>query len=528
MPRFLIRLVVLPVLLVASLSQAQETSYEQLRKFGDVIALIQRYYVDKPESRELIDGAITGILSKLDPHSIYMLPKAVERSDEEYGGSYEGIGMSYTTGKYDSIIVDGVTPGGPSEKVGLMAGDRIVRINGMAILPGQADTLSRFLRGPTGTQVRVMVVRPSFSEPLNFIITRGIIPVTSVLAHMMIDDETGYISIGRFAATTHEEVIAALDDMRGDGMKRLVLDLRGNPGGYMDQAVQIADEFIGGEKTIVYTKGRLASFDEKDLSHQGDRYEKLPLVVLIDNGSASGSEVLAGALQDLDRAVVVGATSFGKGLVQRQFPLEDGSAVRLTIARYYTPSGRSIQRPYDGSHYVKGIAEEDGDDKPNFDHADDVNPSDSVRPEFHTPSGRKIYGGGGITPDFIVKTDTITKTSWRLYSGSILYDYVIDYVASNATSLKQKYTAESFAKAFVLPVNVLDDIAERAKAKDIEIDKFDLQRDRKKLEGELRAEIGRQLFDNTVRVAIKLENDKQFKRAYSLLSEAERMALAFQ
>jgi carboxyl-terminal processing protease len=372
----------------------------------------------------------------------------------------------------------------------------------------------------------VLVLRPSFTEPLNFVITRDVIPVTSVLGHMMIDEETGYISIGRFAATTHEEVLASLDELTLAGMKRLVLDLRGNPGGYMDQAVKIADEFIGGEKTIVYTRGRISAFDEKDLSHPGDRYEKLPLVVLVDNGSASGSEVLAGALQDLDRAVVVGATSFGKGLVQRQFPLGDGSAVRLTISRYFTPSGRSIQRPYEGNKYVKPIAEDD-DEAPNFDHSADVSTSDSVRPEYHTPSGRTIYGGGGITPDFVVKADTITKTSWRLYSGSILYDYVTDYVASNATILKQKYSAETYAKTFVLPTNVMEDIAERAKAKEIEVDKFELQRDRKKLEGELRAEIGRQLFDNAVRISIKLENDKQFKRAYSLLFEAERMAMAF-
>lgn len=529
MRRFFIRLIILPMILVVSFARSQDqgdTNYEQLRKFSDVVALIQRYYVDKHEAQELIDGAILGILAKLDPHSIYMLPKVVERSDEEYNGSYEGIGMSYTTGKKDSIIVDGVTPGGPSEKVGLMAGDRIIRINGKQILPGQSDTLTRLLRGSKGTKVHVTVMRPSFAESLNFVITRDIIPVTSILAHMMIDNETGYVSIGRFAATTHEELLIALDELSEAGMKRLILDLRGNPGGYMDQAVEIADEFIGGEKTIVYTRGRISAFDERDISHPGDRYEKIPLVVMVDNGSASGSEVLAGALQDLDRALVVGTTSFGKGLVQRQFPLGDGSAVRLTVSRYFTPSGRSIQRPYEGNKYVKDISDEDAEEEANFNHTADA-AGDTGRPEYHTPSGRTIYGGGGITPDFIVKGDTISKSSWRLYSGSVLYDYVTDFVASNATQLKERYAAGSFANEFTLPQNVLEDLADRAKAKNIEFNTDDLRHDFKKLEGELRAEIGRQLFDNNVRVSIKLENDKQFIRAYSLIFEAERMALAF-
>lgn len=503
----------------------EDTRFDQVRKMSEVMSLVQKFYVDKHDGKELTEAAIVGMLAKLDPHSIYMPARSVERNEEEYGGGYQGIGISYTKGKFDSIIIDGVTPGGPSEKVGILAGDRIIRVMGTPVRPGMADSLSRLLRGPKGTKAFLSIRRLGVRDSIDFTLTRDVIPVASVMARVMTDEETGYLAIGRFASTTFDETALALSELRDMGMKKLILDLRGNPGGYLEQAVRIADEFIGGVKTIVNTKGRIASFDEVDKSRPGDPYEKTPLVVLIDGGSASASEVLSGALQDLDRAPVVGTTSFGKGLVQRQFPLPDNSAVRLTIARYYTPSGRSIQRPYEGAHYTKAIAEEKGDDENNFMHAMDIAGADSTRPKYTTPTGRMIYGGGGITPDFIVKADTVTPTTMKLLSSSTMWDYVTEYVGEHASEIKKNFTAENFAKKFILPTKALSYLKEKAEEKKITIDENEFAADAKRITIYLRSEIGRQLFNNNVRSAILLEADKQYLAAYSLLSEAEKMAL---
>lgn len=499
---------------------------ESTHKINDVLELIKRYYVERPEGKELADAAIIGLLAKLDPHSIYMPPKTVEKSDEEYGGSYQGVGLTYTKGKKDTIIVDGIAPDGPAERVGLQSGDRIVAIGGETVA-GDADSISKKLRGPKGTRVDITVVRFGLSEPLEFSITRDIIPLHSVSARAMIDNETGYLALGKFSATTHEETRKALAELRSMGMKKLVLDLRNNGGGFMEQAVRIADEFIGGEKTIVYSKGRVPVFDEYDVSRSGDMYEKLPLVVLVDGGSASASEILSGALQDLDRAPLVGTTTFGKGLVQRQFALGDGSAVRLTIAKYYTPSGRSIQRPYSGSQYTEGISDVKDEEADNFTHTADLASGDTTRPKFTTPTGRTIYGGGGITPDFIVKSDTVTSTTLRLLSSSILWDYVTEYIAASATDIKTRYTDKSFPDGFKLPMNAFALVRAKAEEKKVKIDEVEYELDKTRIDVMLRGEIGRQLFGNNTKAALLLKVDKQFQKAYSLFGEAEKMAVMF-
>lgn len=510
----------------SSSASREFNTFESTQKINDVLELIKRYYVERPEGKELADAAIVGLLTKLDPHSVYMPPKTVERSDEEYGGSYQGIGLTYTKGKKDTIIVDGIAPGGPSERIGVQSGDRIVAINGVSVV-GNADSISKKLRGPKGTRVEIRVVRFGLSEPLEFRITRDVIPLHSVTARVMIDNETGFLALGKFSATTHEEARKALSELRAMGMKKLVLDLRGNGGGYMEQAVRIADEFISGEKTIVYSKGRVPVFDEYDVSRSGDMYEKLPLVVLVDGSSASASEILSGALQDLDRAPVVGTTTFGKGLVQRQFALGDGSAVRLTIAKYYTPSGRSIQRPYSGSKYTEGISNVEDLEADNFLHSADLISGDSTRPKYKTPTGRTIYGGGGITPDFIVKSDTLTPTALRLLSSSILWDYVTEYISESATDIKSRYTEKSFPSSFKLPMNAFALVREKAADKNVTVDEAEFEIDKARLDVMLRGEIARQLFGNNTKAEILLKIDKQFQKAYSLFGEAEKMAAMF-
>lgn len=500
----------------------------QIEKYNEVLMMAQKYYVDKIDVSELNEAAITGMLSKLDPHSVYMPPKNVKESAEQFEGKFEGIGITFTIIR-DTITVDAPIPGGPSDQLGIMAGDRIISINGKPAVGFKNEDVSKALRGPKGTKVTVGILRSGISESIPFEITRDVIPIVSVMASFMVDDNTGYIDIGRFAATTHSEFRQSLETLRGQGMQRLILDLRGNPGGYLEQAVLIADEFIGGNKVIVKTKGRVSAFDDVDLSTPGQSYEQVPLVVLIDGGSASASEIVSGAIQDHDRGLIVGQTSFGKGLVQRQFPLNDGSALRLTISRYYTPSDRSIQKPYDGNKYAKkghntdeelGVEPEDVID--NLDH--DREAADTTRPKYKTMGGRTVLGGGGITPDFLVKPDTTQITTRRMIAASVIYDYLQSYVGRNAASLKKQYDRTSFEKNFKITDKMFDEIVDLAKSKKVDVKEGELAIDRPWLTSVLRAEIGGRLFGSDLRYKILLETDKAFQRAHGLLGEAAKMA----
>jgi carboxyl-terminal processing protease len=498
---------------------------EQLQKYSEVLNLVQRYYVDKPNVGELNEAAIVGLLGKLDPHSVYMPPKNVKESAESFSGKFEGIGIQFVMGKNDTILVDAVIPGGPSEVLGILGGDKIVAINSRKTTGFNEDSVRNNLRGPKGTKVTVTIVRSGAHQPMDFVITRDVIPIVSVLAHFMVDDKTGYIYLSRFSETTYDELMESLNDLSSKGMKQLIFDLRGNPGGYLEQAVKVADEFIGGSKTIVSTKGRVTAFDDVDVSHPGNKYEKTPLVVLVDHGSASASEIVSGALQDLDRAPIVGQTSFGKGLVQRQFQVSpDGSAVRLTISRYYTPLGRSIQRPYEGGKYKPTDKEDVEADEDNFDHSKDITAKDTTRPKYKTGSGRTVYGGGGITPDYFVRSDTITRSTYRLFAGSLFFDWVKDYVSSNAPTLRKQYDADAFIKSYTVPEDAFKWIFAQAKEKKIEYDPKEFEVDRNWVRLWMKAEIGRELFNSSVSMRIRLEQDKQYQKALSLFAEATKMA----
>jgi carboxyl-terminal processing protease len=500
---------------------------EQVTKYSDVLTMVQKYYVDAVKIDDLNEAGINGILSKLDPHSIYMPLTNVKESDEQFSGRFEGIGVTFTLIR-DTITVDSPVPGGPSDRLGIEAADKFVAIDGKSAIKLKDDEVKHALRGPKGTKVRVTVVRLGAPQPIDFEITRDVIPINSLVASFMVDPTTAYVDVKKFSATTYDELRTALDDLRGKGMQRLILDLRGNPGGYLEQAVKVADEFIGGNNTIVFTKGRVQSFDDVLVSHPGDAYEKTPLVVLVDGGSASASEIVSGALQDLDRALIVGSNTFGKGLVQRQFPLPDGSALRLTISRYYTPSGRSIQKPYKGAKYENGgaIANADGDDENNFEHNKDIKSGDTTRPIFKTHAGRSIYGGGGIAPDFIVKLDTTQFTTRRLIASAVILDYIQDYVAQHVTEIKQNYDQNAFVDRYTLASNIFTDILNRAKTKKVDIKENELALDKPWLTNVIKAEIGRQIFGSDVQHRVLLKNDKQFEKAYSVLGEASKMAMA--
>ena len=417
---------VLAVGLVLSVSVRDAVSAsddtQSLRKIEEAFEYITRSYVERVDSAQLAEDAIEGMLGGLDPHSVYISASEMNGVRESFAGSFQGIGIYYefvpgTAGR-DSLVVLMPIAGGPSDDAGLMAGDRIVQIGDTTAVGLDTDDVQRFLKGPRGTTVRLVVSRPGYPEALPFSITRDEIPLNTVIATYMIDDQTGYIRLQRFAQTSAQEIRTAIDELRRDGMTRLVLDLRDNGGGLLDQAYQIADEFLPQGNMIVYTDSRHPNNRRQYRATAGGHFETAPVMVLVNENSASASEIVAGALQDHDRAFLVGRRTFGKGLVQQQFAMSDGSVLQMTVSRYFTPSGRLIQTPF-----VNGEGEEAYFESKRALRAaveDVVAPQgglvDTGRlrggvPDslvFRTDGGRTVYGGGGVLPDFIVNVDSIS------------------------------------------------------------------------------------------------------------------------
>ncbi len=497
---------------------------EQLRKFSDVLSLTRKFYVDQIDSQKLVEAAINGLLSELDPHSVYIPPKQLEQVEEEFRGNFEGIGIEFQIIN-DTIVVVSAIPGGPSEALGIMAGDRIVKINGEGYKKITNEDVRKKLRGPKGTKVEVTIYRPSIREFMDFTIVRDKIPLYSVDAAVMIDSETGYISLSRFAQTTFDEVKTAMDSLDKMGMKRLILDLRNNSGGYMSEAVKISDLFLDQGKMIVYTKSRIPEFEEEYRAVRPFKYEKLPVIVLVNNGSASASEIVSGAIQDWDRGLIVGERTFGKGLVQRQFQLNDNSALRLTISRYYTPLGRLIQRDYakkDKIDYYRESVDTDTVEGENIDHSLE---KDTTKPVYVTPKGRKVYGGGGITPDYIVKSPPLTKYTSSLLRKNLFYQYILSYLDKNGKAIQNKYkTWLSFKNEFRVDDAILNSFIDYAKNQGVEFNKEDFEKDKDYIKARLKAQIARNYWRNDGWYPVLLEIDPQFKKANSLFAEAEKFA----
>ncbi|MEM1115294.1 MAG: S41 family peptidase [Bacteroidota bacterium] len=406
---------------------------EQLRKIEEAYEYITRAYVERVDSAQLAEDAINGMLAGLDPHSIYVTADEMRSVRESFDASFEGIGIWYEfvegRADADTLVVLMPIAGGPSDEAGLHAGDRIIEIAGEAAIGFDTDDVQRTLKGPRGTTVDLVVQRPGYRETLDFTITRDRIPLNTVIATHMIDDETGYIKLQRFARTSHEEIRASIRELKGQGMQRLVLDLRDNAGGLLDQAYAISDEFLPAGDMIVYTESRHPSNRRQYRATAGGSYEDDPVIILINENAASASEIVAGALQDHDRALLVGRRSFGKGLVQQQFPMSDGSVLQMTVSRYFTPSGRLIQTPYevgagDEAYFNAKVAiREAVEDRlvagAGFidARAYGVEVPDSLT--YETDGGRTVYGGGGILPDYIVPFDTM-ETAMRTIVGKNL------------------------------------------------------------------------------------------------------------
>lgn len=420
---------------------------ESRSSFQEAIDLIRSKYVDKVKIDSLQDNAMEGLMNQLDPHSVYIPNRDVAEANEDIAGNFEGIGVEFNIFS-DTVNVLYVVPGGPSEKAGLQIGDRIVKVNDSSIVSKTlpSEDIRRMIRGQGGTQVKLTVVRNNTTQ--YFYVTRGTIPLPSLDAAYMLDAATGYIRLNKFSETTYREFMRAMEDLQAKGLKSLVLDLRGNGGGLVNQAVNIADEFIPGNDIIVYTEGTNSERQDYRASKDGV-FEKGKLVVLVDELTASASEILAGALQDLDRATIVGRRSFGKGLVQEQYSLSDGSAIRLTVARYYTPLGRSIQRPYDKGKkvYMEEVLER-------YRNGEVIHP-DSVYhasgKAFKTKAGHTVYGGGGIMPDVYVPVDTSSLTSniSKLYLDGKFNNYVYLYYMNNRPEVDAFKTPADFGRGFV-------------------------------------------------------------------------------
>ncbi len=427
-------------------------------KINSLFHIIDDQYVDDVKIDDLVESAMPAILAKLDPHSVYIPASEAKSSMEDLQGSFSGVGVQFMIYK-DTVRVVKVIAGGPSEHVGVRAGDRIVAIDGKPFTGKVAtnDETRKRLKGAAETQVRLTIVRSGETKPLNFTVTRGDVPVQSIDLSYMLDAETGYIRIRSFGETTYAEWLAALAELSQQGLQRLIIDLRGNLGGYMAPAIQIANEFLAKGRLIVYTKGRKSPREEYTSDGRGT-YQTMPLVLLVDESSASASEILAGAIQDNDRGTIIGRRTFGKGLVQVPIEFSDGSMLRLTKARYYTPSGRCVQKPY-----TPGDEEEyEMDLLTRAEHGEYFS-RDSIKTsgeKYHTRIGRVVYGGGGIIPDVFIPRDTLGITSWYrdVYLTGVLSEFAYEITDRYRAKLAGKQTAAEVER-FLAKENIVEQLA---------------------------------------------------------------------
>lgn len=469
-------------------------------KLTRTLDIINFFYVDSVNNEKLTEVAIKKMLETLDPHSTYLSKEEVKEANEQLEGSFEGVGIQFNI-LDDTIVVVNVIPGGPSEKVGILPGDKIIQID-TQIVAGvgikNKDVMKK-LRGPKGTKVNVKIFRKGENELLDFNIIRDKIPIHSLDAAYMVNKYIGYIKLNRFSATTNNEFTKALKELKNKGMKDLILDLTGNGGGYLNAAIDIADHFLPPKKLIVYTQGLNSPRNEYFATEKGE-FETGRLVIMIDEFSASASEIVAGAIQDWDRGIIVGRRSYGKGLVQRPFNLNDGSVIRLTVAKYFTPSGRLIQKPYNmsPSKYNNEIIERYN--KGELTDSDMVHFPDSTK-YFTLSSKRIVYGGGGILPDLFVPLDTITFTKFHksIVQKGIIYTVTLKYQNKERDNIKKLFpTFEKFNKQFEIPEDLFKELLQEAKKEKIEPkNEEELQKSEVTLKLLMKALIARDLYGNS-------------------------------
>jgi carboxyl-terminal processing protease len=525
------RSIFLPLLLAISLAcgillgvylprQNNMPQYSGLRsrndKINSILNIIESNYVDTVSRNELVESAIPAILKKLDPHSVYIPAKDLKRANEPLQGNFEGIGISFNM-LSDTILVISTIPGGPSEKLGLLPGDKIIYIND-SLVAGRGindQNIVGMLKGPRGTMVSVKILRKGQDSLLSFNIIRDKIPISSVDVSYMVKKNIGYIKINNFAVTTFDEFMNGLKELKDRGMQKLIIDLRGNSGGIMESAIQIANQFLKVGQLIVYTKGRTQPRNEARATGKGE-FETGDLVVLIDEWSASASEILAGAIQDNDRGTIIGRRSFGKGLVQEPFQFSDGSGLRLTIARYYTPTGRSIQKPYN-----KGFEEYYDDlntrySRHEFENSDSIHFADSLK--FTTPGGKIVYGGGGIMPDKFVPADTNGITPYFLKVRPLIPQFALKYTEKNRETLS-KFTEVGDIEEYLEKQGLNNQFISFASSNKIKPDAEDLKISGNLIHVQLEAYIARNIMDNKGFYPIWEQIDTTLKYAIKYLNQ---------
>ena len=501
-------------------------------KFKEVLQLIDNNYVDTVNTDELVDVSIQKMLEKLDPHSSYFNAKDAVAARSQLEGGFDGVGIEFNLYK-DTVYVVAPLVGGPSEAAGIQSGDKIIKVNDEVFTGKKVDNALIFskLRGPRGSAVRLDILRRGSKKMLVFNLNRNRIPTFSIDAAYLIAPQTGYIKVTRFSETTYEEFKTALAELKAKGMKKLLLDLRGNPGGFMDRATNMADELISGSKLLVYTDGKDDRYDRQTRAQFTGMFEDGPVVLLIDEGSASASEIVAGALQDHDRALIAGRRSFGKGLVQMPVNLSDGSELRLTISRYFTPSGRSIQKPYE-----KGHLEEYENDYKKRSESGEFFSGDSIKNnpklQFRTDGGRLVYGGGGITPDVFVARDTsmFTNYLYELSSKSILRDYALTQANKNRKRF-EKSTLSDFIKDYNVSDNDLQAIVSEANSANIKWNEKEFNRSKNYIRTLIKAFVARSVFQKKERDGLNNEYyqvmaplDNTYQKALTLFDQADQLA----
>ena len=488
-------------------------------KFDEVMWRIQQDYVDTINSKELEDNAIALMMEELDPHSQYVSLEEFNAVNDPLLGSFEGIGVQFRIEK-DTVAIVSVIKGGPSEKVGIMAGDRIIYVDDSLVagVKLKNEDVMRKLKGPKGTKVKVQMLRRGMGGLLPFTITRDVIPTYSVDIAYMLDEQTGYLKLSKFSATTYDEFKKGLRKLRGQGMKRLVFDLRGNTGGYLQAAVDVADEFLPKGSLIVYTEGRNRPRQYMTARRRG-MVEDIPVAVLIDGESASASEIVAGALQDNDRGTIIGRRSFGKGLVQEQIMLSDKSAIRLTVARYYTPTGRSIQKPFNGDREKYLFESYERYDSGELFSEDSIHFADSLK--YTTPKGKTVYGGGGIMPDIYVPlVDDSTKYFFnRIANLGLLYQYAFEYADEHRKELGRFKTVDAFDKGFRVTDAMFAELLKLADDKGIKGSEEQKQEARREADILLKAYIARNLFDDEGFYPIYAPMDEVLQKALEILGD---------
>ena len=496
-----------------------------IKKFQQALEFIEENYVMEPDHDKLVDDAIQGIMDGLDPHSTYFSAPEMGQMQERMEGSFDGIGIQFEIIE-DTIYV--VTPlaGGPSEKLGIQSGDRIITVDGKSVAGvgiSNTDVYSH-LKGPRGSEVKVKIYRSTINEYLDFDIIRDKIPIHSVNYSYMMDKQTGFIQVSRFAETTYAEFKEHLDKLLAQGMKRLVLDLRTNPGGYMTMANKMADEFLPAGKLIVSTQGRISHFRQQhEATASLSSFEEGALVILIDYSSASASEIVAGAVQDHDRGIIAGVRSFGKGLVQIQEDFDDGSAIRLVISKYYTPSGRSIQKPYD-----KTSAEYDQEILERFESGEIFDESKIQLPDSltnETASGRKVYGGGGIVPDVFIPEDTTKGSRYlsQLNSKNAFRTFAFHYVDEHSDLNTLYPDSKSFKNNFTLTDAIMSSFIAEAKELGVKFDERGYDKSGELIRTYVKAFIGRRLFGDDGFFPVYFESDEVLQEALKLFPMAEEL-----